>query len=335
MKVGVFSDLHVHNWPEFARPSELVMGMNTRAEEIFNAVMRIEAIAEERGLNALLFCGDWFEARGRLPVPLIRMSQIVINTLTAGVPVYAISGNHDFASRQDMAVSSLDLFNHEARFKVLYNEYIIHEGFKIAGIPAQQPFRPIPNDTPKMPGILMLHTLFAGDRIGKHTIEEGESLDTVKAYMEKMNYPLCMVGDNHTRKHYGDGVWSVGSPIHHGFGEEREKGMLVVDTATMDVEFVPLGGPEFLTVDEGFTDFEEGNYYRVKAKNYEKALKSLANAPNIRVEPPPKETKVKKRSEVELGMKPEEALSIWLKSKKLKSLDHKRILELGKEMLND
>jgi DNA repair exonuclease SbcCD nuclease subunit len=335
MKLGIFSDLHVHNWPEFARPSELVMGMNTRAEEIFNSVMRIEAVVEERGLDVLLFCGDWFEARGRLAVPLIRMSQLVIGGLTAQIPVYAVSGNHDFASRQDMAVSSLDLFGRDERFRVLYNEYIIHDGIKIAGIPAQQPFHPIPNDTSELPGILMLHTLFSGERIGKHTIEDGESLDTVKAYMKKMNYPLCMVGDNHVRRDYGDGVWSVGSPIQHGFGEESEKGMLVVDMDTRDVEFVPLGGPRFLTVDEGFSDFEEGSYYRVRSKNYEKVLKTLADRPNIRVEPPPKEIKSKKRSDVDLGMKPEEALNIWLKVKELKPVDHKRILKLGKEILGD
>lgn len=335
MKLGVFSDVHIHNFQQFGKPSQVFQGINTRAEDCFNAIIKAYQTAKENDAEALLFCGDLFENRGTLSVSLIRIAQVVLQHICSDIPVYAISGNHDYASKHGESVSSVELFDTIENLKVisLGTEYL--NGVAISGVSHGKSYEDLEKHTADS-GVLLLHTTFSGTTISdSHIAETGEDLDDLKEYMKDNNYSMCFVGDIHRRQNLGDGVWYVGSLLQNGFGDEQDKGMLIVDTETKSVRFHTIVSPRFVTIQCG-EDVEESGYYRIATESetdYSYAKQKYGDFTNSIILPPNK-TVTKKRVEgVTLNSDPMKGLSAWMTAKGIEVPLQKELKKLAKPLL--
>lgn len=331
MKVGIFSDIQIHNWPNFARPSDLVQGVNTRAMDIFNVLNEIV----HGDYELLLFCGDLFEARGSISIPLLRMTQVILQD--RGMPILAIPGNHDFTSKFGDSTSVLDIFENE--MYVLYGETDErYKGLRVTGVPYGWDFEDVDTGDESIDGVLLMHVTFKGTNISRQYVaEHGMDLDKVKQFMSDHNYKFCFAGDIHVRQNLGDGVYYVGNPIQHGFGEEEEKGIYVLDTDTWEARFKPIKSPQFFTVEKDF-EYTEDDFYQVKAatdKEYNELRVKFNNISNVTILPPNTRGLKKDRESIGLASKPMEAFKQWLALKKFDKQDRKQLVTIASIILKD
>ncbi|MHA2377599.1 MAG: hypothetical protein ACXAB9_15715, partial [Candidatus Thorarchaeota archaeon] len=64
----IFSDLHLHLW---TYGSKLVAGRNQRLLDQINVLHQMFEYAEERGINNVFFCGDFFHTHGNLKTEVL------------------------------------------------------------------------------------------------------------------------------------------------------------------------------------------------------------------------------------------------------------------------
>ena len=106
MKYIVFSDLHAHEFTEFAKPDDEYI--NSRLANIVNAVKDIFSIARKEG-RTVLFAGDLFHARGSVRSEVFNFIFKVFQENT-DIPVIMIRGNHDASNNSLTSPSSIEPF---------------------------------------------------------------------------------------------------------------------------------------------------------------------------------------------------------------------------------
>lgn len=98
MKFIIFSDLHAHTHQSYSTP--IGSGGNTRLMDTVNVLIYIRKKSQETGIRDIIFSGDLFEAKNRIPI-------VVLNTIyrelllwkELGLNLIMIPGNHDLAVR--------------------------------------------------------------------------------------------------------------------------------------------------------------------------------------------------------------------------------------------
>jgi DNA repair exonuclease SbcCD nuclease subunit len=161
------------------------------------------------------------------------------------------------------------------------------------------------------------------------------------------HFDLVLLGHHHvhdiiTEEKSFRKVVSIGSPLQHTFGDRGEqKGFVVIDTGTLDVEFHELRTPRF-TAFEGakaiIPEEVEGGFVRVKVESKAEAAKAKkvlekAGAASVVIEIIPKA----KESRIDLtpGAKDTEILSKYVESEWGETnLDSKRLLQKGRKYLS-
>lgn len=112
----VFSDLHAHNYKRFATLTD--EGMNSRLHVCINVLKYGRQLARETGIKNFLFPGDLFDAKNRVPVTVIRaVMREFVAWSQAGLKLWAIPGNHDFAVRSG-ELHGLEIFAHLEGFHI-------------------------------------------------------------------------------------------------------------------------------------------------------------------------------------------------------------------------
>ena len=110
MKWAVISDLHFHNWKEFAKT---VDGVNSRYDFIRKSVTEAYRSAkEDHGCDCMFVCGDVFHVRGTLKTSVLNMTRDLFAELSNKyLKTYVISGNHDmetfFIDKHSSAISAI------------------------------------------------------------------------------------------------------------------------------------------------------------------------------------------------------------------------------------
>jgi DNA repair exonuclease SbcCD nuclease subunit len=335
------------------------MGINSRAGNILNVLYQIAEIAEKEPLAGVCFCGDFFEAKGTLSVPLIVSAREAIKEIINHCPIIAIKGNHDIAVLEKDAPHSLQTLKQE-EFNIIQSAgpatkfyYLSNRmGFilQILGTGSGESLYPLKNKriSPVTERILLLHATFKGTKISPsgYEAEEGVYLQDVEKYMNWYGIKKCFCGDIHLRQQLSEDIWYVGNPIQQEFGEDQEKGILILDTESWDVEFRRLESPQFLRFDyvnkedpdhgNFRTCLDDYNYFGIQTKSvedYSEARKLFNTEFNMRILPPPKEFK-KSRSEITLDSDDDKILREWMKQDAFaERANEERLFKIGKELL--
>jgi DNA repair exonuclease SbcCD nuclease subunit len=322
-------------------------GLNSRAYAGLDILSQITHIAQTEHLSTVLFCGDMFEAKGHLSVPLVAEARKRIKALTNFSDITAVPGNHDTVVRESGAVTALDLFSDlitvldKGRAEVLQDVFVVGYGSEDEVTWNFDGEFTIPPNR----GILMLHKTFKNTPISStgYIAEEGLSLRDIEDFMLKHRFKMCFCGDIHIRSQLKENIWYVGSPIQQEFGEPEGKGMLILDTQTWEVTEHPLKAPLFLRFDfpkdtrdmDNFMKcFDNYNYFSVATRTldeYTEAKEIFKKNPHVRIEPPLKKV-TKLRSNLTVDMDTDTVLKKYV-NLKAEEEDRNRLLDLGKQFL--
>lgn len=198
----------------------------------------------EEGIDDIIVGGDWFDSRSQQGIESIETFWLAIEILMSNANcVYSISGNHD---KQDLSASrsyvsailgsseqhSFD----EGEFTNFERPSTAH----IKGIPClvdMYPYFPEHNYPkhdlkPSKDRIAICHASFVGAKNLGHVSKSGFSPAKFK------NYGLTLVGHFHNRHELDHNVHYAGSLYPTSFGEDNDKGIAIVDTDTMSVDYI-------------------------------------------------------------------------------------------------
>lgn len=245
----VFSDLHIHNYSKFSTNSSRLRNCLDVLDEIFGAAKNND--------THILFCGDLFDKQITIPVEVYNSTIEKFSILFARYPTtkfYAISGNHDHASKNTLAkpaISALESISIAFKnFVIIDNLTAIIENYRVFGIPYYEyieDFYSVLAEIPNNIDILVIHQAPIG--ISNKFIHANLDIDFAK----KFKMTLC--GHIHKRETLKNNLYIIGSPMHKDLSDEGEiKGYYLLNDYEMT--FVPLDKyPKFSSIPS------EGNYY--------------------------------------------------------------------------
>lgn len=305
MKLVVLSDLHAHTWSAFAQGEGRNNSRLIRSLEVLDASL---SRAGEDGIP-WIFAGDIVHTAGYALNPVLAGLLFVLEAYPY-VPKYVVWGNHDargVGGRIVLEETALAAFTHLDNFTVLMPGVGAEvDGGLIVGAGYQPTPELILEDIDKLPAaeVGVFHqTVLNTETPTGHRLGEG-----IPAAVLEKKFGLSIVGHVHHPQAMGraDRVLIPGSPEHQNFGDKGEHGWWVVDTESLDLEFIPGGSPEFRTVDSPADVEEDGHFYRVLNAGG-------GNLPEHATAVAPEPTHVKERDLLRDVSELQEVLEVWLR----------------------
>jgi DNA repair exonuclease SbcCD nuclease subunit len=109
MKVLIWSDIHLHNWPY---GSTLIDGVNSRLLAQRDVMHKIAKYTEENEVDHIVFCGDLFHTHGIIDAQVLKVAYEGVKEILEKSNVYMsmLVGNHDTAMK-DLSTHSLHWLN--------------------------------------------------------------------------------------------------------------------------------------------------------------------------------------------------------------------------------
>lgn len=230
MRVLVFSDLQAHIFKRYAKHVEFRGKVrNSRLVNIIKAMRYMAKYAIKNDIKYILFSGDLFDERGKIPVEVWNpVHQEFKWWLKKGIVFIGIAGNHDASTRYDEY--SMETFTELGKNYILLIDGIhnINKYWSVAGIShsdtmAEQIIKISKKDTGKFK--LFLGHFLVGGSSNSLGFEFVSALPSIGE--EELNaFDFCCIGDNHMPQLLGEKkrhVLSPGSLVAHDFGDANGK----------------------------------------------------------------------------------------------------------------
>ncbi|WP_419663848.1 uncharacterized protein Dvar_40770 [Desulfosarcina variabilis str. Montpellier] len=360
MKFIAYSDPHNH--PHQSYSKILPDGMNSRLVDIGRAVKTIYDAAEEIGCP-VVSGGDTFQVKNSAHVIAFNEFSGILHrrSKVANPDQFDIIniGNHDMATH-DGSRHALESLSYLPGIFIPHGASVSFahwgEGIMFAIIPypmehgrfSEDKFRGMLKraieevENAKPYTAILLGHLYTHELMKKHLDRGGDF--SGKELMK--HFDLVLLGHHHvhdvilgpTDKHgRTKKVVSIGSPIQLRADERGDKkGYIIVNTETLDFEFIPIESPEFHYFEGEKTIVPEkitGDFVSVKVKSKAegtrvKTLLERHGVAEYRIEVVPE----KKTARIDLtpGAKDEEIITKYLESEWGKTdLDHDRLKKIG------
>lgn len=247
MKVGLFSDLHAHNYPAFARIGR--RGVTSRLDELMTSARVFVETCAQAGCDYVIHNGDWFDQKNR-PESVVIAESLALLAAYPTVSFVFNHGNHEEAAgglRSTLEVfagqPNVQCVSHDALLLLEDACLIPHTRDRATLLALLDAARDsCPDD-----GLLLLHAQIDGAR----TSSEFRIPGTVT---------VAEIGSGPWRAVYGGhihepqllelGVIIIGSVAQRSFSDEgATRRGFIVDTTTATCTEVPIPGPRFRTVD--------------------------------------------------------------------------------------
>jgi hypothetical protein len=310
MKYIVFSDLHLHDWPEFSK-IDPETGLNTRFLDGLKALETI--LAEYESRDMVIFCGDFFHRGTHLkPEHIWEVIKVFRKAEIPKGNILAIPGQHDYSvgSGRYCALQPFDDYMMVLTHTGHYYHPVNDETYYL--VPHRKP-----DEVQRLlneyggEGIVIGHFL-AKELLAAQGMPELPNAVTLEGVKEP---PVAFLGDFHKACVVGNWI-SVGIPIHHSFsdaGSGPGHYLLWKEGESPIWKWIP-GLPHFMVVDDTVQpeyDMEKNfTRWHVKSEKRMKEIKKdLSDVNNVRfvIE---KEESVQQetRLEVKTTTKPEDVM---------------------------
>lgn len=268
-----FTDLHINRYTQFADKSD-------RLEDCLIVIDDVYRLAAKKGIKTILFSGDMFDTVKYL------FTQVVNETTTRfrkwvdqypDVKWYAITGNHDFGSKNlphKPAISSLHYLAaaFPEQFIIIDNDLVEINGDYIAGIPNYEYPEHFQGQL-QAAAATVEETVAKNSKVTLLIHQKPPLIDNLAIRPDTDphdplydSFDLILDGDIHASQWITDKFLLGGNPLHRDLADAgKEKGIWVVDLANPCKEttkFVSRKGryPEFRKarpqdISEDDTDF--------------------------------------------------------------------------------
>lgn len=275
MRVLIFSDLHLHNWPY---GSTLVDGMNSRLKAQADVLDVIAKASEDA--DHVVFCGDLFHTHGKLDAAVLEVAWRGFNRIAerSNANIDVIVGNHDTADKSMVQHSLhwIKAFNFGLKaspFRVidspLHNSHNLADPFSF--LPYTEDKAVIEKFFAECGDVCFMHQGVAKVPMGSgFLIDEILTQDMIPDHVKHV-----FTGHYHQHTGVSDVLTVIGSTMQHNWSDEGDdRGYVWYDTDTGVIELVDVGGPRFVTYNmnnalrSGREIQESVNNNFVRVKNY-------------------------------------------------------------------
>ena len=215
MRVLIFSDLHLHNWPYGA---SLVDGMNSRLKAQADVLYAITDAAVDA--DRVVFCGDLFHCHGKLDAAVLEVAWQGFHRIArlGNCPIDLLVGNHDMADKS-MRYHSLQwmrAFNYgtkDSHFTVI--DYPLHQSHNHDGpfsfLPYTEDKAVIEKFFAECGEVCFMHQGVAKVPMGSgFLIDEILTLDMIPDHVKHV-----FTGHYHQHNKVSDKLTIVGSTMQH------------------------------------------------------------------------------------------------------------------------
>lgn len=234
-----------------------------------DAIRRIGELAEERGAEFVLVCGDVFESN-QLDRAIVSRTFEVLSAFT--VPVVLLPGNHDPLDAASIYDSPAFTSRQPEHVRVLRDSAPVEvvPGTEVVGAPwfSKRPLHDLvaaaTDDLAEVaPGrirIIAGHGAVSSldpDRESVATIDEAN----LRRVLDADRAQFVALGDRHATYEVAERIWYPGAPEVTSRREDDPGNVLVVDvdpqTHAVDVEKVPVGQWSFVVIEEDVDSAED------------------------------------------------------------------------------
>lgn len=262
MRVVLFSDLHAHAFPEFAkivRP-----GVTDRLLDCTTVFSTIRKYCAKNRIEFVIFGGDLFQLRGVVRVPAYGL---IVEELAAmkeaGITVVVVPGNHDQVDRAGevdsiRALARAELIHEttqaDGRLEVQLGDLHV-SGFAYCDSRAIFERRLDASEkefSSKASRIAVCHLGFKGARVGSHLeYQVKEPLDA-KTLLPGRRLDHVFSGHYHGSQRIRgfENAWYIGSPLEHTRSDRDtgDKGFFDYDVEKNTFEQILIRRPRFMRV---------------------------------------------------------------------------------------
>ena len=241
MRILVFSDLHLHNWSYGSSLGPL--GMNSRLLDQADILQQIVSIVGEQEIEKVVFAGDMFHTHGKLDAAVLKVAYDGISDLKIALGLHPQSlvmlvGNHDTADKTK-AIHSLHWLN---EYGMVVDTWMHDCGLSFLSYTERK--KDLEMFFKNSGHVCFIHQGISGVPMGSgFLIDETFNLGMIPRHVDHV-----YAGHYHTHKRVSDKATVIGSPMQFTWADEgEEKGVLIVDTSTGQIEFITLESPKFVT----------------------------------------------------------------------------------------
>jgi len=252
MRILVFSDLHLHNWPY---GSTLLDGMNSRLLDGFNVMVQIAEYINDHPVDSCVFAGDLFHTHGKIDSAVLKVAYEGMNRISQHLirpcDMYVLVGNHD-TSDKTMKIHNLHWMEAMGVNVVDFPWHNRHNG-----LPRELSFLPYTEDkeviktffkkaAEKGDTTCFMHQGIAEVPMGSgFLINEIFTLDMIPDEIKHV-----YTGHYHQHTRVADNATIIGNTMPISWSDEGStKGFLIVDTETGEIEQIETDAPKFVTYD--------------------------------------------------------------------------------------
>lgn len=278
--VLVISDIQFHTYKAH---STLIDGVNSRLLDQIKAWRQAVDAGIKEGCGLLLVPGDVFEIRGHIkPSVFNRVTSLLIETMSRGLDVGVIAGNHDMEHFEagESAVDSWSYLRTESgsgkKECTVFKRPGLRNlsGYKVLGIPYvhdtdafKETFKLLSEKT--RPEITLIHQGIDNFNTDGAFPPTGLTAE----WLEEHNRGIILCGHYHRPGlSKGGRVVNVGALVQHRFSDEGSKrGCWIVSETS--AKFIKIESPVFVTINERtrINSNCKGAFVRIKATSAEKA----------------------------------------------------------------
>lgn len=294
------TDVHIDQYKAFSFNRD-------RLEDCLLVIDDTYKLAVKREAKIVLLAGDLFNT------PKFLFTKVVNSTMerfsrhieaNPDIVWYAITGNHDFGSKNLINKPAVSALEHLAtafpdNFKILDNESVIFRRDKtvsiVCGIPNYE-FKEHFREKLEMLSIKIASQRLALEKAGRevkvtlmiHQSPEGQYNTNVRTQTSPEDalydpFDMVLCGDIHTSQRINDKFLISGNPLHKDLSDEgKEKGLWIIDLEDPQaIQFKSRKGryPEFKRVKSGEPVADDGENFIVQSAEVSKVLtdESAAN----------------------------------------------------------
>lgn len=352
-KIVVFSDFHIFPFPMYSTIQ--ADGLNSRlSDSLYCLDQIIDYCADERnGIDVALFGGDLFHTKKRIGVQEFNRAFEGFHKLSKSVNIFAIHGNHDQVDREgvDNSISTFstnctvantcgwyDFDGNKANYSILAIPYTENLDYikELVNIPCPD------RGTVKL---FLGHFGVNGAQIGSDFVYSGAHDPSIKDLCPE-KFHAGFLGHFHMHQQLAPNFWYIGAPLQHNWGDSgQQRGFLVYDTNTKQVQQIPLKYPKFIKVTEKIvntaTNVLTNNFVKIQtnskmSESEKEDLKESSGARSIEIEEETIENAINvPRIAINSSMSFEELISIYVKSGMVNTdgLDEQYLVDLGRSIL--
>jgi len=339
MRIGIFSDLHGHNFREFSHIQD--NGINSRLSHQYEILKSIQEYAQGVHLNAILFGGDLTHLKNNVDSQVVKVILEGMDALASVCPVYLLPGNHDYRlwGSEPALLEVADYL--DGNLVVLEDGWFQIEELSIYASPYTRKvvqrnarIEEIIVNNPE--SIFFGHQDILGVNYGGYVVENGLDPDVLSK-----KFRWSFVGHCHDMLRVRENVISIGAPLEHNFSDEgKAHGWWILNTSAGGDEQLQFmentGSPKFHTLQYGtnlateFVGDPEKDFYRVILEGVDmpEEVKAIRNK---RIMQRPKRDS-SKRTTISLSDSGKDIIEKYVEARKGK-LDGDKLVEVGRKYL--